>query len=128
MKTRTSVALAVIAGFGLGAVSIHGLHAQAKPPVFVVVEIDVANMDAYMKEYAPQAQALVKKFGARQLAASANVTALSGKAPSRVAVQQWESLEKVKAWFGSKEYKENRAIGDKYAKFRIFTVEGTPQP
>jgi uncharacterized protein (DUF1330 family) len=128
MNIRTSVALAVIAGFGLGAVSIHGLHAQAKPPVFVVVEIDVTNMDAYMKEYAPKAQALVKKYGARQLAASANVTALSGTAPKRVAVQQWESLDKVKAWYGSAEYKENRKIGDKYAKFRIFAVDGMPQP
>jgi len=125
MKTRTSVALAVIAGFGLGAAAIHTLHAQAKPPVFVVAEIQVTNMDAYMKEYAPKAQALVGKHGGKLIAASANVTALEGQAPKgRVAVQQWESMEKAKAWHGSQEYKENRKIGDKYAKFRIYVVEG----
>ena len=64
MKTRTSIALAVIVGFGLGAVSIHTLHAQAKSPVYTVVEIDVVNNDPYMKEYAPKAQALVKEKGA----------------------------------------------------------------
>jgi uncharacterized protein (DUF1330 family) len=128
MKTRTSIALAIIAGFGLGAVTIHGLHAQAKPPVFVVAEIDVSNTEAYAKEYAPKAQALIKKHGGRLLAAGMNVTALDGPAPKRVAIQQWESMEKIKAWHGSKEYKENRKIGEKYAKFRLYTVEGVPQP
>jgi uncharacterized protein (DUF1330 family) len=52
------------------------------------------------------------------------VTALDGQRPSRVALQQWESMEKVKAWHGSAEYKEIRKIGDKYAKIRIYAVEG----
>ena len=32
MKTQSSIALAVVAGFGLGSLSIHMLHAQGKPP------------------------------------------------------------------------------------------------
>jgi hypothetical protein len=50
MRTRTSIALAVIAGFVIGAAAIEGLHAQAKPPVFTIAEIDVSNVDAYGKE------------------------------------------------------------------------------
>ena len=73
MKIRTTVALAIIAGFGLGAATVGVIHAQAKPPVFVVAEIDITNMDAYMKEYQPKAVALVQKHGGRLLAASANV-------------------------------------------------------
>ena len=126
MKFRTTVVLAIVAGFGLGAATVGVIHAQAKPTVFVVAEIDITNMDAYMKEYQPKAVALVQKYGGRLLAASANVTPLDGQRPSRVAVQQWESMEKVKAWFGSAEYKENRKIGDKYAKFRVYAVEGRP--
>ena len=125
MKTRTSIALAIIAGFGLGAVSIHTLHAQAKPPVYTIAEIDVANNDAYMKEYAPRAQALIKEKGGKLLAAG-NGMVFEGAPAKRVAIQQWESLEKAKAWHGSKEYKENRKIGDKYAKFRVVAVEGRP--
>ena len=101
------------------------VHAQAKPPVYTVAEIDVGNNDAYMKEYAPKAQALIKQKGGKLLAAS-NGTVFEGAPAKRVAIQQWESMEKAKAWHSSKEYKENRKVGDKYAKFRIVAVEGRP--
>jgi uncharacterized protein (DUF1330 family) len=125
MKTRTSIALAVIAGFGLGAISIQTLHAQAKPPVYTVTEIDVRNNDAYMKEYAPKVQALVKEKGGKGLAASNGIT-IEGAPAKRIAINQWESLEKAKAYYSSKEFKENRKIGGKYAKFRTIAVEGRP--
>ena len=87
MKTKYAVQLAVIVGFGLGAVAIEGLHAQAKPPVYTITEVDVTNLDAYLKEYAPKAQALIKKSGGRFLAAGQNVTALEGAPPkNRVAI------------------------------------------
>jgi len=127
MRTQCAVALAVIAGFGLGAVSIHTLHAQAKPPVFVVAEINVSNPEAYAKEYVPKAQALIKKHGGKFLAASNNVVAFEGAPAKRIAIQQWDSMEKVKAWQNSAELKENRKIGNKYAKFRVLAVEGMPQ-
>jgi uncharacterized protein (DUF1330 family) len=127
MKTRTSIALAVIAGFALGGVTIHTLHAQAKPPVFTVAEIEVSNVDAYGREYAPKAQQLIRDKGGKILVGSNNVVALEGAPAKRLAVHQWESMEKAKAWHSSKEYKENRKIGDKYAKFRIMVVEGVAQ-
>jgi len=100
MKTRSSIALAVIAGFGLGGITIHTLHAQAKPPVYTIAEINVSNNDAYMKEYAPKAQALIKEKGGKLLAAS-NGTVFEGAPAKRVAIQQWESMEKAKAWHSS---------------------------
>ena len=125
MKTRYTVALAVIAGFGLGAVAVQGLHAQAKPPVYYIAEIDVTNLDAYTKEYAPKAQALIKASGGRLLAAGQKITAIEGEPPKpRVAVHVWDSLEKIQAWRNSKEFTESRKIGDKYAKFRAYAVEG----
>jgi uncharacterized protein (DUF1330 family) len=128
MKTRYTVVLAVAVGFGLGAVAVQGLHAQAKPPIYYIAEIDVKNLDAYTKEYAPKAQALIKASGGRLLAAGQNVTAIEGAPPKRrVAVQVWDSMEQIKAWRNSAEFKEVRKIGDKYAKFRSFTVEGLPQ-
>ncbi len=109
-------------------VTVQGLHAQAKPPVYYIAEIDVTNLDAYVKEYAPIAQAGIKKAGGRLLAAGQKVTALEGQPPKqRVAVQVWDSMEKIQAWRNSAEFKEARKIGDKYAKFRAFTVEGLPQ-
>ena len=128
MKTRYRMAVAVLTGIGIGAAAVHGLHAQAKPPIYYIAEIDVTNLDAYVKEYAPIAQAGIKKAGGRLLAAGKNVTALEGQPPKpRVAVQVWDSMEKIQAWRNSAEFKEARKIGDKYAKFRAFTVEGLPQ-
>src|SRR5437764_3068 len=65
MKTRNVMALTALAGMGLGAAAMQGLHAQAKPPVYLVGLIDVSNEDGYGKEYAPKAQAIIKDAGLR---------------------------------------------------------------
>jgi uncharacterized protein (DUF1330 family) len=128
MKTQHTVALSVLAGIAIGAVAVQGLHAQANPPVYTVTEIDVTNIDAYVKEYAPLAQATIKNSGGKLLAAGQKVTTLEGAPPkARVAIQVWDSLEKAQAWRNSAEYKKAREIGDKYARFRAFAVEGLPQ-
>jgi len=128
MNRYLSLAIAMLAGGALGAAAVEGLHAQAKPPVFQVTEIDVsaANVDAYIKEYAPKAQALIKTNGGRPLAGTQNVTTLEGAAPTRrVAITQWDSLEKLQAYRATAEFKNLRATtGDKLAKFRSFAVEG----
>jgi uncharacterized protein (DUF1330 family) len=109
-------------------VAVQGLHAQAKPPVYLITEMDVTNIDAYTKEYAPKAQALIKANGGRLLAAGQKVTALEGDPPkARVAVSAWDDMHNIQDWRNSAEFKENRKIGEKYAKFRSFTIEGLPQ-
>jgi uncharacterized protein (DUF1330 family) len=80
MKIQYAVALAVAVGFGLGAAAIQGLHAQAKPPVYVVAEIDVTNAEAYTKEFVPAARASIKNAGGKLVAVSPKVTALEGTA------------------------------------------------
>jgi uncharacterized protein (DUF1330 family) len=129
MNRYLTLGMAILAGAALGAAAVQGLHAQAKPPVYQITEIDVSNLDAYIKEYAPKAQALIKANGGRALAAGQNVTALEGEPPKRrVAVTAWDSIEKLQAYRSTAEFKELRAtVGDKYAKFRSFVVEGAPQ-
>jgi len=53
MNSKYKMTLAVLVGAALGATVVQGLHAQAKPPVYTVTEIDVRNVDAYVKEYVP---------------------------------------------------------------------------
>jgi uncharacterized protein (DUF1330 family) len=127
MKMQYAMTLGVLAGFGIGAVAVHTLHAQAKPPVYYISEIEVTDIDGYTKEYAPKVQGTAKAGGGRLLAAGQKVTAFEGPAPKRAVVQVWDSVEKIEAWRNSAEYKENRKIGDKYAKFRAYAVEGLPQ-
>ena len=127
MNSKIKMTLAALAGAFLGAAAIQALHAQAKPPVYTVTEIDVTNVDAYMKEYVPIVQPIIKKGGGKLLAASLKITAIEGTAPKRVAINVWDSLEKAQALYTSPEYKEAQKIGDKYAKFRRYAVEGLPQ-
>ena len=125
MKIQLAVAVSLMTGVAIGAVATDRLHAQAKPPVYSVTEIEITNLDAYVKEYAPLAQASIKASGGRLLAAGQNITALEGTPPkSRVAIQEWDSVDKIKAWRASAEYKKAREIGDKYGKFRAYAVEG----
>jgi uncharacterized protein (DUF1330 family) len=134
MKTCYTVALSMLIGAAFGGAAIQVLHAQAKPPVYYVAEIEVTDAEAYGKEYAPKAQALIKSHGGKFLAiggtAGANakqITAFDGQAPKRAVVQVWDSMEKVQAWRNDPEQKKLREIGDKYAKFRSFAIEGLPQ-
>ena len=128
MKAYAAVGLALLAGLGVGAIAVQGLHAEAKPPVYLIAEIDVTDLDAYMKEFAPKAQASLQAHGGRTLAAGEGVTTIEGAPPKRrVVVMVWDSLEQIEAWRNSPQYKEDRKIGDKYATFRIFAVEGLPQ-
>jgi uncharacterized protein (DUF1330 family) len=130
MRSNYKIAVAVTAGVAIGALAVQGLHAQAKPPVYFVAEIDVTNPDAYAKEYAPKAQAIIKAAGGRFLAiggsaaTTGTVTAFDGDAPKRVVVQVWDSMEKIRAWRANPEYVELRKVGEKYAKFRSFAVDG----
>ena len=73
------------------------------------------------------AQESIKKAGGKILAASLNVTQLEGPAPSRVVIQVWDSPEQIAAWAHGPDYNEIRKIGERYAIFRSFAVEGLPR-
>jgi uncharacterized protein (DUF1330 family) len=119
--------LALFAGFGLGAIAVEALHAQATPPAYVISEIEVTNLEAYQKEYIPLAQQALRASGQKILAAGGKTVALSGEPPkSRVVVSIFENLSRAQAAYTSSDYVEARKIGDKYAKLRIFAVEGVP--
>ena len=127
MKTYLAVSFGMVAGVALGGFAVQGLHAQAKPPVYYVAEIDTANLDGYMKDYAPLAQASIKAAGGKIIAAGVP-KAVEGDPPkARVVVQVWESEEQIQKWRSSADYKKAREIGDKLAKFRSYAVPGAAQ-
>ena len=47
MKAKYTIALAMIGSFALGAAAVQGLHAQSKPPAYVIAEINVTDKDGY---------------------------------------------------------------------------------
>jgi uncharacterized protein (DUF1330 family) len=128
MNIHIKMGLAALGGIGVGAVTMHGLHAQAHPPAYVISEIDVTNADAYTKEYVPLANKALAESGQKRLVSGGRTIALAGAPPaSRIVVSVFESLEKAQAAYSSPAYLEARKLGDKYGRLRIFAVEGLPQ-
>ena len=128
MKSRSTGALALLAGAAIGVLTIEALHAQSKPPVYDVTEIDISDLDAYTKQYVPLTQASIKAAGGRLVAAGQNVVSFEGAPPgTRVAINEFDSIEAVQAWRASAQYKDARKVGEKYAKFRSFAIEGLPK-
>ncbi len=128
MKTHFAVALSLLAGTAVGAAAVQTLHAQGKPKGYAVVEINVTDEAPYLKEYAPTAGKVLTDAGGKYLARGGKVAAIDGEPPkSRVVILEFESLDKAQAAFASAPYREGRKTGDKYAKFRVFAVEGLAQ-
>ena len=128
MQAKFIVAIA-IGSFALGAAAIQTLHAAASPPAYVIGEITVKDEDGYKNDFLPVARKPITDAGGKYLAGGFNKTATFEGAPppNRVVILQFESMDKAKAWDDSQANKDIRKIGDKYATFRTFAVEGVPQ-
>lgn len=127
MKTPFTVALSVAAGVAVGAAAVQTLNAQAKPPVYVIGEIDVLQPEPYFKGYVPGASKAVVDGGGKYVVRGGKSVSFYGEPPKLIAVMAFENMEKAEAAFGSAAYKEAKVVGDKYAKFRVYAVEGLPQ-
>ena len=127
MKTRYTVALSMLAGAAVGAFAIQGLYAQAKPPVYFVVENEISDVQGYLKEYAARARDMIKANGGRYLAAGDATTFVGEPPKSRVAIFVFDDLQQIQTWLNSPEYKDLRKVGEKYAKFRNYAVPGVQQ-
>jgi uncharacterized protein (DUF1330 family) len=128
MKTYYKATLVLVVGVAVGAAAVEALHAQANPPVYVISEIDITNQDGYMKEYVSKIRDAIKAGGGRIIAASQQATPGEGDAPKgRVVIQLWDSVGQWQAYRNSAATKAAREIGDKYAKFRSFAVDGVAQ-
>jgi len=130
MKAHHTLALAILAGVGLGAIAVQGLHAQSKPPVYLITEIDVNDPENYAKEFAPKAQAIIRNSGGRFVViggvagvGAKPVHAFDGTPPKRITIQAWESMDALRAWYEGADYQEALKIGRKYATFRRYGVE-----
>ncbi len=128
MKTRYAVALSIWAGAMVGAALVQALHAQAKPPAYVVAEINVMNPGPYDKEYVPPAAKAIADGGGKYLVRGGRTVAFYGEPPkTRIAVMVFENMEKAQAAFDSAAFKEAKKVGDKYATFRVYAVQGVSQ-
>lgn len=123
MKTHFTVALSMIAGAAVGAAAIQSLHAQAKPPAYIITEVEIID-DAAFKEFAPKVSAAMQPFGGKYLIRGGQVVALEGQAPKRVIVSTFENLDKAQAYRNSPGWKDLTPLREKAVKSRAYIVEG----
>ena len=125
MNTKFKFALAVVAGAALGAAAVQGLHAQAKPKAYSVTETEVLDAAA-QAAYTPLARAATIAAGARNFrTGGGRVVAIEGAAaPKRVAISEWDSLEKAQEFYKSKAWTDLTPQRDKAVKtIRRYVVE-----
>ena len=127
MNTRIAHVASLLAATALGALGSQVLHAQAKAPAYVIGEIDIRDEAPFDKEYVPPAAKAVVDGGGKYIVRGGRSVALYGEPPKRIAIMAFESLEKAEATFRSPAYTDAKKVGDKYATFRIYAVEGLPQ-
>jgi uncharacterized protein (DUF1330 family) len=119
--------LSLLVGIASGGAAVQGLHAQAKPPAYVVFEINVQQPEQYLKEFVPLAEKAVAEAGGKFLAQTGPAAVIDGPAPRRAAVIAFDNVDQARASFRTDAYKAARKVGEKYATFRIYAVEGRPQ-
>jgi uncharacterized protein (DUF1330 family) len=127
MKTRFAMAVSMLAGAALGGAAIQALHAQAKPPVYMIAINEVSDPNGYAKDYVPPAQKSVKDRGGEYVAAGPGMQVTGNLPNGPVVIIRWDSMEALDGWRNSPEFQAALKIGEKYAKFNILAVNGVRQ-
>ena len=132
MSARYKIGRGMCACAALGWLCSKELHGQTRPAAYLIGQIDVSDPDGYAKEYLPKAREIIKAHGGRLIAAAgaasgSQVVAVDGEPPKRVVIYMYPSMEALRAWRNDPEYVQVRRIGEKYARYRTFAVEG-PSP
>ena len=124
MQTRGAVMLALLAGMGVGAIAVQGLHAQASPPAYLIFDAEIKDQAAY-QPFSQTAGKEVQSQGGKFIVAGATPEVLSGSPSSnRVSVSQWPNKEAIRQWFNSDAMKPVREAQEKYTVTRLYMVEG----
>ena len=125
MKANRKLAIALVAGIAAGGAIIQGLQAQAKPPVYVVVDIaDITDAEGFKAIIPLSVPDTLVPFGGRYVIRTEKITALDGTPPKRFVVISFDNVEKAQAWKASESAKKVDVIRDKTTKSSQFLVDG----
>src|ERR1700688_941659 len=102
MNRHIATGLTLVAGVAIGATAIQGLHAQAKPPTYVVVAIRKINdAAAYKTGVVDKASPVLAAAGGRYVVRTDKITSFDGPPPQRFVLLAFDSPEKAQAWHNS---------------------------
>ena len=129
MRNVMKITVAVACGLLVGGGAVQLLHAQSKPPAYVVAEIAVKDKKGYEENFLKPTQKDISDHGGKLLAGGYDKTmSLVGSAPpNRVVIVQFANMDAVKAWRDQGVTDMENTVGTKYASFRIYAVDGVTQ-
>jgi uncharacterized protein (DUF1330 family) len=125
MKAILKTSMAVACGLLVGGGAVQLLHAQTKPPAFVVAEIAVKDKKGYDENYLKANTSDISNHGGKYLAGGYDktVSLVGDPPPNRVIILQFANIDAVKAWRDQGGEDMENTVGSKYAKFRVYAVE-----
>ncbi|HUC66895.1 MAG TPA: DUF1330 domain-containing protein [Stellaceae bacterium] len=91
---------------------------------YLIADIEVTNPAGY-DEYRRQVPATVEKYGGRFVVRGGAVETLEGDwGPQRVVVLEFPTMDALKRWYNSAEYKPLIALRQKNGSGSIIAVQG----
>jgi uncharacterized protein (DUF1330 family) len=125
MRISYKMILTLLGGVAVGGAAIEGIHAQAKPPTYVVVALRKINdADGFKTGVVDKAPAAMAGSGGRFVVRTDKITSLDGTPPQRFVLIAFDSVEKAQAWHNSAAQKEIDAARIKTTDSLSFMVEG----
>ena len=99
--------------------------AKSQVPAYSITEVEVVDADGF-KRYRELAQAAVAQYGGRFLVQGAKPIIAEGDWPPQqnVVVIEFPSMDQLKAWYDSPEYRIARELARKALRRRLLFVEG----
>ena len=126
MPINTRMIFTLFGGIVIGAAVIQGLHAQAKPPAYLIIPILKINDGAAFKS------GVIDKVkdedliaaGGQYVVRSQKFTSVDGPPPERLVIIKFDSVEKAKAFSNTAAQNEINAARIKSTNSLSFIVEG----
>ena len=99
--------------------------AQTKP-AYLVSELEMKDVNAYLNDYAPKIRAVYAQYGATFIVGTGQVQSVdqTGAAPQRMVIAKFESMEKAQAYLKSSERAALIPLRDRIANIKSYLVEG----
>src|SRR5215813_8800184 len=113
MNTRGNMAMALLAGISIGAVSVIAVHAQEvkTPPAYLIAETEVTDRAAFQKYAEKVPETLAPYSGSFHYVVRGGKTqALEGQPPKSIVVLAFDGAEKALAWYNSPAYQAIKPI------------------
>jgi uncharacterized protein (DUF1330 family) len=99
MQSRYALTLAMLAGFGLGAVAVQGLNAQGTTPrAYAIVDVTEINDPKTFNALFAKEQQAATAAGGRYVTRTNDITAIDGVAPLRFVIIAFDSMSKANSW------------------------------